>query len=209
VNRDAGVLSQLCSAGARFANASDAQLAALRAAFAPVIDDLEQDAQTKAFIAEIESLKQRTRPGQALLIPDDCGSVAAGPSSPPSPHSTKTTTSTLLDGVWEVTYTEDEFVAAHPDPSEVQPDNYGSFSLAFKRGDFTLGGTTGTYVVYGDTISFYVPSEGSVWKYRWSVYRGTLTFEKLGGEEPGCTLSVSLGECEPTGLVVKPWRVSP
>jgi TRAP-type C4-dicarboxylate transport system substrate-binding protein len=210
-NRDEGILSQLCSAGARFAIASDAQIAALGTAFAPVIDDLERDPQTKAFIAEIESLKQRTRPGQALLIPEDCGGVAADPSSQPSPQSTKTRTSTLLDGVWEVTYTEDEFVAAHPDPSEVNPSNYGAFTLKFDQGDFTLGETTGTYVVDGDTISFYVPAEGSVWKYRWSVFRGTLTtltFEKLGGVEPGCTLSVSLGECEPTGLVVKPWRVS-
>ncbi len=215
VNGDAGYLSELCAEGSQFVNASDAEIAALRQAFAPVLEDLEQDAQTKEFIAEIERLKQQTGPGKALLIPDDCGRVAARPSQQPSPQPTKTTTSTELDGLWEVTYTKDELVAAHPDPSEVDPSNYGHFTLKFYRGDFTyIGGSsdtwtaTGTYVVDGDTISFYVDTDRSLWRYRWSVYRGTLTFEKLGGEEPGCTLSVSLGQCEPTGLVVKPWRVS-
>jgi hypothetical protein len=208
VSGDAGVLSQLCSVGARFANATDSDITALRQAFAPVLQDLEQDAQTKTFIAEIERIKKDTGSGNALLIPDDCGRAAPGASTQPSPQPTKTTIATELDGMWEVTYTEDEFVAAHPDPSEVNPSNYGTFNLKFDRGDFTLGGTTGTYVVDGDTIAFYVPNEGSIWRYRWSVYRGTLTFEKLGGEEPGCSLSPSPGRCEPTGLVVKPWRLS-
>jgi TRAP-type C4-dicarboxylate transport system substrate-binding protein len=212
VNDDAGYVSELCAQGSQFMNASDSEIAALREAFAPVLEDLQHDAQTKEFIAEIERLKQQTGPGKALLVPDDCGRVAAGPSPQPSPQPTKTTTSTELDGLWEVTFTKDEFVAAHPDPSEVDPSNWGHFTLKFDRGDF--GGSsdswtsTGTYVVDGDTITFYVPNEKSLWKYRWSVYRGTLTFEKLGGEEPDCTLSVSLGQCEPTGFVVKPWRVS-
>ena len=211
VNGDANVLSELCAAGARLENASDSDIAALREAFAPVLEDLQHDAQTKEFIAEIGRLKQQTGPGKALVIPDDCSRAAASPNPHPSAQPTKTTTSTPLDGQWEVTYTKDEFVAAHPDPSEVDPSNWGHFTLKFDRGDF--GGSsdpstpTGTYVVDGDTITFYVPNEKSLWKYRWSVYRGTLTFEKLGGEEPDCTLSVSLGQCEPTGLVVKPWRL--
>jgi TRAP-type C4-dicarboxylate transport system substrate-binding protein len=222
VNRDAGILSQLCTVGARFANASESDITALREAFAPVLDGLEQDAQTKEFIGEIERLKQDTGPGKALLIPHDCGRVAISPSPQSSPPPIKTTTSTELDGVWEVTYTRDEFVAAQPDPSEVNPSNYGTFTLTFDRGDFTyVGGSsesstapgtyaTGTYVVDDNTIAFHVETENGIWKYRWSVYGGTLTFEKLGGEEPGndCTSSVSLGQCEPTGLVVKPWRAN-
>src|SRR5262249_3385352 len=64
--------------------------------------------------------------------------------------------------------------------------------------------TSGTYAVRGDTIAFY--QGPAVWRYKWSVYRQALTFKKLGGQAPGCSLSVSLGQCEPTGLAVKPWR---
>jgi hypothetical protein len=144
------------------------------------------------------------------VIPEGCtGAAASAP--PPSPEGAqpKTTEVTLLDGVWEVTYSMDEFVAADPDPSEVMPENYGHFTVTFRRGIWENQGTgqspvTGTYAVVGDTITFYGSSSdpGAVWSYKWSVYRDTLTFEKLGGQEPGC----SLGQCEPTVYVVKPWR---
>jgi hypothetical protein len=38
------------------------------------------------------------------------------------------------------------------------------------------------------------------------VYGDTLTFEKLGGQEPGCSLTVSHGKCEPSVFVVKRWH---
>ena len=52
-----------------------------------------------------------------------------------------------------------------------------------------------------------VPPPGpAVWKYRWSAYADTLTFKKLGGQEPDCSLTVSQGMCEPSIFVVKPWH---
>jgi TRAP-type C4-dicarboxylate transport system substrate-binding protein len=203
IDGDAPLLAGLCASGARFADASGADLAALRNAFAPVYAQVEQDPQTRQFIAEISRLKQQTPPGAALVIPAGCSGMAPGsaPGNGSPAGGTKTTQVTPLDGVWEVSYTRAEFVAAHPDPSEVVPENYGSFTLTLRRGDFS---STGTYVVRGDTITFYQGQ--AVWRYRWSVYRQTLTFKKLGGQEPGCSLSVSLGQCEPTGFVVKPWR---
>jgi TRAP-type C4-dicarboxylate transport system substrate-binding protein len=214
IDGDARLLPGLCAGGTRFADASHADLAALQNAFAPLYVQVEQDLQTRQFIAEINRLKQHTPPGPALVIPSGC---AGGPSGPApgngSPGAgTKTTQVTLLDGVWQVTYTRAEFVAAHPDPSEVVPENYGSFVLTLHRGNSvtTRPGagpspqTTATYVVRGHTITF---DQGqAIWRYRWSVYRQALTFKKLGGQEPGCSLSVSLGQCEPTGYVVKPWR---
>ncbi len=211
---DAGLPPGLCADGSRFANASNAGIAALRSAFAPVYAQVEQDPQTRQFIAEISRLKQHAPPGRALVIPGGCTGPAprlpAG-NRPPG-AGTKTTQVTPLDGVWQVTYTRDELVAAHPDRGEVTQDNYGSFTLRFHRGDVseTKAGTppgaqsTGTYAVRGDTITFYQAQE--VWKYKWSVYRQTLVFKKLEGQAPGCTPSVSSGECEPTGYVVKPWQ---
>ncbi len=214
INGDAGLPPGLCADGSRFANASNAGIAALRSAFAPVYAQVEQDRQTRQFIAEISRIKQHAPPGRALVIPGGCTGPAprlpAG-NRPPG-AGTKTTQVTPLDGVWQVTYTRDELVAAHPDPTEVTQDNYGSFTLTFHRGDVseTKAGTRpgaqsiGTYAVRGDTITFY--QAGEVWKYKWSVYRQTLVFKKLEGQAPGCTPSVSSGECEPTGYVVKPWQ---
>jgi TRAP-type transport system periplasmic protein len=212
IDGDSRLLPGLCANGTRFANASDADLAALRDAFASVYAQVEQDPQTKEFIAEINRLKQQHPPGGPLVIPGGCTGPAPGsPSGHGSPGAvTKTTQVTPLDGVWQVTYTRDELAAAHPDPSEVVPENYGSYTSRFHRGDswFTRPGTRPgpptSYVVHGDTITFYQGHE--IWRYKWSVYRQTLTFQKLGGQAPDCTPSVSLGQCEPTTFVVKPWR---
>jgi TRAP-type C4-dicarboxylate transport system substrate-binding protein len=209
IDGDARLLPGLCASGIRFADASHADLAALQNAFASVYAQVERDPQIKEFIAEISRLKQQTPPGAALAIPGGCTGPAPGsaPGNGSPGAGTKTTQVTPLDGVWEVSYTRAELAAAHPDPSEVVPENYGSFTLTLRRGDFSStgpGALPGTYVVRGDTITFYQGQ--AIWRYRWSVYRQTLTFKKLGGQEPDCSLSASLGQCEPTGFVVKPWR---
>jgi len=212
IDGDARLLAGLCASGIRIADADHADLAALRNAFASVYAQVEQDPQTRQFIAEINRLKQHTPPGAALVIPGGCSGRAPGSAPGNGSPGTKTSQVTPLDGVWEVSYTGAELAAAHADPSEVVPANYGSFTLTLHRGQSstTRPGarpgpqTTATYVVRGDTITF---QQGqAIWRYRWSVYRQTLTFKKLGGQEPGCSLSVSLGQCEPTGYVVKPWR---
>jgi TRAP-type transport system periplasmic protein len=214
IGGDARLLPGLCASGTRFADASTAALAALQNAFAPVYAQVEKNPRTRQFIAEINRLKQHTPPGPPLVIPAGCSGRAPGtaPGNASPGAGTKTTQVTPLDGVWQASYTRAEFVAAHPDPSEVVPANYGGFTLTLRRGtssDTRPGArpspqTTATYVVRGDTVTFYQGQ--AIWRYRWSVYRQTLTFKKLGGQEPGCSLSVSLGQCEPTGFVVKPWR---
>jgi TRAP-type transport system periplasmic protein len=212
IDGDARLPAGLCASGTRFADASGADLVALRNAFAPVYAQVEQDPQTKEFIAEINRLKQHTSPGAALVIPGGCSGRAPGSAPGNGSPGTKTSQVTPLDGVWGVSYTRAELAAAHPDPSEVVPENYGSFTLTLHRGhsSFTRPGarpspqTTATYVVRGDTITFHQGQ--AIWRYRWSVYRQTLTFKKFGGQAPDCSLSVSPGQCEPTGFVVKPWR---
>src|SRR5207249_7999925 len=117
------------------------------------------------------------------------GSTATHGSTPSTDSSepvTKTTEVTPLEGVWEVSYTKSEFVAAHPDPSEVNPENYGHFALEFHRGDFSFSEagsqpgwtSTGTYLVNGQKITFNAaegnPNGPEIWRYTWSVYRETL-----------------------------------
>ncbi len=222
VRVDADALADLCASGARLATASDADIAGLRDAFAPVVAEAKRDAQTAGFIVEIERLKEQTPAGEALIIPDGCTGTNIDPGLEEIPSTTPGVTP--LDGVWDVTYSRDELVAAHPDPSEVEPSNYGHhFTLEFHDGDFSFGQTEdgrvewtliGSFAVDGDEMVFYVAGnqEGTgyhgpeMWRYTWSVYRDRLTFEKVFGEAPDCSLAISLGRCEPTGIVVKPWR---
>jgi TRAP-type C4-dicarboxylate transport system substrate-binding protein len=84
VDHEEQIVADVCRAGARFVNASDADLAALRQAFAPVFASLEQDPQTKAFIARIEELKASTPAGAPLAIPPNCsGSTGPPPTGDP------------------------------------------------------------------------------------------------------------------------------
>ncbi len=79
VDRDQDLLQQACTRGGRFAEASDADLTSLRQAFDPVYADLEQDAQTKAFIDQIQSKKTAMPSAPALQIPADCDAASAQP----------------------------------------------------------------------------------------------------------------------------------
>ena len=221
VSVDADALSDLCASGARLATASDADIAGLRDAFAPVVAEAKLDAQTAGFIVEIERLREQTPAGEALTVPDGCTGTTVDPSSDVP---TTTTQETPLDGVWEVTYSRDELVAAHPDPSEVEPSNYGHFTLEFHDGDFSFdaaGGRAGRV----DLDRLRTPWTATRWS---STWRGTrrrraTTGRRCGGTPGACTgtasrsrrcsgrlptarLAISLGRCEPTGIVVKPWR---
>ena len=71
-DKDAQAVAAACSSGARFAEASAADLAALEAAFAPVYAKLEQHSETKAFIERIQELKESTHAEPVLSTPSDC-----------------------------------------------------------------------------------------------------------------------------------------
>ena len=209
----------LCAQGARFANASPADIAGLRAAFAPVYANLEQDPQTRTFIAQIRHLKQRTPPGPALVIPSGCTGPAPSSAPAPSPVCSSTAqaggAAAVLAGTWAVSYTRAELLTAGADSGEDWPANYGHLTLKFGQGRWWLtappgthGDASGTYVVSGDKITFYphchadTGSDTGVWgPYTWSAYRDTLTFKKAGW---------SGGDQGPTVLVVKPWlKIAP
>jgi len=200
---DTAAVTDMCRRGTQIVSASPADLAGLRAAVRPVYTMLESNPATKAYIAQITAMRRAAggAPG-AVTCPHQA--VPAGQI---------TTTVTPLDGTWQVTYTQAEFVAAGADPSELSPSagNWGHFTLTFRRGHWWNTGwpttapawtASGTYVVTGRKITLYrhdQQSPGSnteVYTYIWSVYKDTLTFKK----------AVPPGVVIPTGYVVKPWR---
>jgi TRAP-type C4-dicarboxylate transport system substrate-binding protein len=208
-NIDQDLVDGLCEAGARFANATPAEIAGLRTAFAPVYASLDHDPQTKAFIEQIQQLKQRTPAGPALVIPPGCTGPAPSATSAPGPVSTSTAhaggAATALAGTWvEAAYTRAEFFAAGPGAGETWGPP-GTLKLG--HGHFWQPGkpaTSGTYVVRGNKITFYrhdhdyPGSDAEVWgPFTWSVYRDTLTFKKAwyGAAGQG-----------PTAFVIKPWH---
>jgi TRAP-type C4-dicarboxylate transport system substrate-binding protein len=64
--------SQACAFGARFVDATPADLAAMRRALSVVYQSLETDPQTRAFIRLIQQLKTATQPGPASRVPAAC-----------------------------------------------------------------------------------------------------------------------------------------
>ena len=80
---EAAIVGTVCQRGARFANASQADLTALREAFVPVYATIEQDPQTKAFIERIDALKLATPAGPALTIPTGCTGSTGGSAADP------------------------------------------------------------------------------------------------------------------------------
>ncbi len=69
---DATNVRHVCAMGARFVNASSADLVAMQRSLSVVYQQIEQDPQTKTFVQQIEHLKKSTPPGPALAIPADC-----------------------------------------------------------------------------------------------------------------------------------------
>jgi TRAP-type transport system periplasmic protein len=174
-DRDAQLLTVMCKSGARFANASQADLAALRTAVAPVYANLEQDPKTKALIEQIQALKHSTPAGAPLAIPAGCTGVA-----PAAPAAAQQQTPGDLNGTYRWTITkQDAFASKTEDKS---PEHLATFpwmfTMTLDNGTWTLSHreagqvfTDGadTYTFEGDRLSFTWPQEGTVLTFTFSV----------------------------------------
>jgi TRAP-type C4-dicarboxylate transport system substrate-binding protein len=197
VDRDADSLQGACDEGARFADASEADLAALRQAFVPVYAHLEQDAETKAFIEEIQQLKQSTRGGSALVIPPQCTGPAPEVPVPETPDAEPG--AVIPDGVYRATVTEESLLAAGIGPIDAR-DNSGIFTITMDGALATFGDTntndpTDTSciadVTYsGARVSFYGgPNCGTasgklLLSARWTFENGELRFLEIQPDDP-------------------------
>jgi TRAP-type C4-dicarboxylate transport system substrate-binding protein len=149
-DKDAEVLGDACATGARFADASEADRAALVAAFAPVYANLEEDPQTKAFIERIRALKASTPPGPRLAIPVGCtGKAPKQPTRDTGPPAD-------LNGTYRYVITLGEARQARVvDPEDVYPM---VTTLVLEDGQLEggcFGSGGGTYSVAGSRITFH------------------------------------------------------
>jgi TRAP-type C4-dicarboxylate transport system substrate-binding protein len=166
-DRDQDLVEQSCARGARFAEASESDLASLRQAFGPVYADLEQDAQTKAFIDQIQAKKSAVTAAPALQIPAECNAANVEPPA-----------SDPLQGTWQTeSLSESDIVHAFVAAGGSEADGHEFFasgateSLVF-RVVFTDGaldqytsvdggafdrGDSNSYVIDGDTMTVTQP----------------------------------------------------
>jgi TRAP-type transport system periplasmic protein len=162
-DRDTQSLTFMCQSGARFANASQADLAALRTAFAPVYASLEQDPLTNGFIQRIQALKQSTPAGAALAIPAGC----TGP-APVAPAAAQEGATSDLNGTYRWTISRQDALASKTE--DTSPEHLAelpwTFTMTLKDGTWTLFHLENgkpwidgpaTYTVKGDRILFAWP----------------------------------------------------
>ena len=153
-DRDAQSVKVACQSGTRFANASQADLASLRKAFAPVYASLEQDSQTKAFIQRIRALKQSTPAGAPLAIPAGCTGKA-----PEQPAGNTGTAPADLNGTYRYLLTKEDARKG----GEANLDEFPSVTTVRLQDGQVDGGCFGqgaTYSVSGDRITFNSPESG-------------------------------------------------
>jgi TRAP-type C4-dicarboxylate transport system substrate-binding protein len=146
-DKDARTLGDDCASGARFAEASDVDLAALEAAFAPVYAKLQQHPETKAFIDRIQALKRSTSPEPALSIPADCtGKALRNPrvGTDPAPS--------LLNGTYRYVLSRADAEKAG-DPEAEEFPSVETWTLRDGRAQNSKG-LHGSYSVDGDRITF-------------------------------------------------------
>jgi TRAP-type transport system periplasmic protein len=188
----------LCRRGLSLLTATDSDLAALRQAVQPVYTQLEGDAQTRAAIGQITTMRRQS---DSTATPDSATCAGAGVQSPAIGQAT------AIDGVYSYHTTADELRAAGADPVDVIPENYGDFQTVFNRGLFTqaqpMGDKeAGTFLVVGNKLTMTVTQgsggpahdrPGEVFTYYWSLYRDQLTLREVPGQ------------VSPVGLTLHAW----
>jgi TRAP-type C4-dicarboxylate transport system substrate-binding protein len=195
---ESALATKLCSAGVNFVNSSPSQLAALRAAVAPVIGGLAADSVNGPLLAKIEAIAARYPEPEVPDVPADCR-MAATPSPPPS---IPTAVSSLPSGTYRVQITLADVAKA------------GSNNSGGETGTWTLTIEDGSYVVRcqavaepgvdcgnepantptvvetgllrgaGQTV-YFVPSHDRPYWLDWALSGTTLTFTDRGGGGAG------------------------
>jgi TRAP-type C4-dicarboxylate transport system substrate-binding protein len=187
---DEETLPGLCRTQASLEEATAEELSQLRAALQPLYDQLERDEKTNSWLGRITSLKAEVATA-AEGVPE-----CAAPAQEPAAPAETTNETTAFDGVYRVSITRDEWIAAVGlDESDV-PGSLGGLELTMALGQGRFRVTedpdgwdmSGTYSVDGDNLVLHFPTTGlttpSEWELGASLYRGELilTAEAPGGE---------------------------
>ena len=188
---DARAVGDDCSAGTRFAKASDAELAALESAFAPVYASLQRDSQAKAFIERIQALKRSTPAEPGLSVPSACTGRA-----PTRPGVSAAKPPSYLNGTYRWVLTQkDADEAGDRDTGYPHVNTITLKDGRLEGGCYGVDG--GTYSVQGDRITFHSIEYGEDSTVTFTRdAKGNLLLEPVPPLDPGAAF-----EC-----YSKPWR---
>jgi TRAP-type C4-dicarboxylate transport system substrate-binding protein len=159
-DRDADYVTFACAQGARFANATDADLAAIREAVAPVYTELAQDQETRGLIEQITALKA-TVDADPLAIPEDCAGVSPNATAPES--TAAPSDPSVVNGVYQLQWTVAELTQAGV-PADIidQFRLAGTWTWTFQDGELTSHNVdidgdpcVGAYELSGDVINIH------------------------------------------------------
>ena len=169
----------------------------LRRAVQPVYDELSRDPETRAFIAQIEKMRD-----PAAAASDRLSCAKAQPTATPTGR---------FDGVYRMKTSMKRDSRGDPDPV---PENYGTWTYVFTRGRFAITQEDeqactwgyGTFAVKRDHVEWTFIDGGGIapnnalnkpgefFVFGWSRYRDTLMLTPVKG-------SVS-----PKNFRARPWR---
>jgi hypothetical protein len=187
----------MCRMGAKFVQATPADLDALKAAVEPVYRTIERGAGNRAAIDSIRQLKGDAK-ADTISCPED------------TPDRPDDGARTELEGTFRMTLSEQELAQSPQldNPGEVSDQNWGELTLRLKDGKvhYTQRNerdhfeVSGTYTTDGDALEMRFDEIFETWVYRWSLYRGTLKLER------DVSLGVPPERFTPSPQLVKPWR---
>jgi len=189
----------------RMIDASPAQVAQLREAFAATVDGLRRDLQTRQFLDRIDALRAGVSPSSAQETLSCAGQRTgeAAPTSPANPPSASASpppagSHTALDGVYEADTTLAEMTAASDDPVELEPENWGHWVFVFDHGRFAYSQHNGpactwaygTFTVTANQLELsfingggfrpgMTNKPGDLFDYRWSRYRDLVSWSQV------------------------------
>lgn len=186
---EAATAKSFCDRGGRIVNAAASDLTAFEQAADPVYTELEADGATKELITKIRDLKQHS---QAPVTVEECAPPATTPAaaepppvSSPTPVSNASTDATVFpDGVYRLSITADELVAAGAD-RKWSNDVAGVWTLTFDHGTLDLGGDPGRYCVSNARLSIAifgaddVCGDGFLFSATWTTDGDTLRFANV------------------------------
>jgi TRAP-type C4-dicarboxylate transport system substrate-binding protein len=180
---DRGGVQSLCARHFPLVRAGAAGIDALRQAVDPVYRELEADSGTRRAIERIRELKADS-PAAPVV---SCRSDAAPAARATGP----------LVGKWDARASRELMEAAKREVGEMVEDNWGDVTLVlgsdgrfeFLNHRYPEPFGLGSWSTRGDVLT--MRAEGTVdqgagetWRYRWTLFRGSLELQKISGHPP-------------------------
>jgi TRAP-type C4-dicarboxylate transport system substrate-binding protein len=177
----------LCDAGMKMVEARPADLAELRERMEPVYAALSEDATTKAFLQEIQALKQQVPASTGgPVCPPKAGAAPVADATEEKATTGVAASASALDGKYTLKVSRDDWIDAVALDSADVPADLGGFTLTLQIADgrFRLDQEPDGWSLVADArtsgdrleIDSGAP-EGEPWQLRWSRYRDTLRLE--------------------------------